>query len=97
VTPITVERRPDGVRFHVRVQPRASRNEITGAIGGALKVRLQAPPVDGAANDALVAFLAEVLGVPKRGVRIVSGLSSRAKLIEVDGIATSAVNHLAMG
>jgi uncharacterized protein (TIGR00251 family) len=97
VTPITVEQRPDGVRFHVRVQPRASRNEITGALGGALKVRLQAPPVDGAANDALVAFLAEVLGVPKRGVRIVSGLSSRAKLIEVDGIATSAVNHLATG
>ena len=97
MTPITVEQRPGGVRFHVRVQPRASRNEISGALGGALKVRLQAPPVDGAANDALVAFLAEVLGVPKRGVRIVAGLSSRAKLIEVDGIATSAVNHLAMG
>ena len=97
MTSITVEQRPDGVRFHVRVQPRASRNEITGALGGALKVRLQAPPVDGAANDALIAFLAEALGVPKRGVRIVAGLSSRAKLIEVDGIATSAVNHLATG
>ena len=95
MTPVTVEQRPHGVRFHVRVQPRAPRNEITGALGGALKVRLQAPPVDGAANEALVAFLADALGVSKRGVRIVAGSSSRSKLVEVDGIAMIAVNLLA--
>jgi uncharacterized protein (TIGR00251 family) len=80
----------------VRVQPRASRNEISGALGGVLKVRLQAPPVDGAANEALVAFLAEELGIPRRGVRIVAGSSGRSKWVEVDGIAPSAVDRLAM-
>ena len=94
MTPVTVEQRPGAIRFSVRVQPRASRNEIAGALGGALKVRLQAPPVDGAANDALVAFLADELGVPKRGVRIVVGSASRSKVVEVDGIAPSAVDRL---
>ena len=94
MTTITVEQRPGAVRFDVRVQPRASRNEIAGTLGGALKVRLQAPPVDGAANDALVAFLADELDVPKRGVRILAGSTSRSKLVEVDGIAASAVDRL---
>ena len=94
MTTVTVEQRPGAVRFHVRVQPRASRNEISGALGGALKVRLQAPPVDGAANDALVAFLADELGVPRRGVRIIAGSTSRSKMVEVDGIAPGAVDRL---
>ena len=94
VTAVTVETRPGAVRFHVRVQPRASRNEVAGALGGALKVRLQAPPVDGAANDALVTFLADELGVPRRGVRIVAGSTSRSKTVEVDGIAATAVDRL---
>jgi uncharacterized protein (TIGR00251 family) len=59
-----------------------------------LKVRLQAPPVDGAANDALVTFLADELGVPRRGVRIVAGSTSRSKTVEVDGIAATAVDQL---
>ena len=83
------------VRFRVRLQPRASRNEIAGAHGGALRVRLHAPPVDGAANEALVAFLAERLAVPRRGVRIVSGATSRTKMIEVEGVTSSAVKRLA--
>ncbi|MFP5354023.1 MAG: DUF167 domain-containing protein [Gemmatimonadota bacterium] len=92
---ITVEARPGGVRFPVRVQPRASRTEIAGTHQGALKVRLQAPPVDGAANEALVEFLAESLGVPRRMVEIVSGASSRTKLVEVAGIDAGAVTRLA--
>ena len=63
--------------------------------GEALKVRLGAPPVDGAANDALAALLADELGVPKRAVRIVSGASSRSKVIQVDGIAAGLVEQLA--
>ena len=94
MTTVTVESRPGAVRFHVRVQPRASRNEIAGVLGDALKIRLQAPPVDGAANEALVTLLADELGVPRRGVRIVAGSTSRSKVVEVDGIAPSAVDRL---
>ena len=88
-------REGDGViRFAVHVQPRASRSEIAGVHGAAMKVRLAAPPVDGAANDALVALLAERLGVGRRAVRIVSGASSRAKTVEVEGSTAAAVLRL---
>jgi uncharacterized protein (TIGR00251 family) len=79
----------------VHVQPRASRDEVVGMHGAALKVRLRAPPVDGAANDALVALLAERLGVPRRAVRIVAGGTSRAKMVEIDGTTEAAVRALA--
>jgi uncharacterized protein len=74
------------VRFEVRVQPRASRTELAGLHGAALKVRIAAPPVDDAANRALVQFLAECLGVPRRSVRIVAGATGRTKILEVDGV-----------
>jgi uncharacterized protein YggU (UPF0235/DUF167 family) len=64
-------------------------------VDGVLRVRLHAPPVDGAANDALVAFLAERLAIPRRGVRIVTGATSRMKMIEVEGVSTAAVERLA--
>jgi uncharacterized protein (TIGR00251 family) len=79
----------------VRLQPRASRNEIAGVHDGALRIRLHAPPVDGAANDALVAFLAERLAVPRRGVRIVTGATSRTKIIEIEGVTSADVARLA--
>jgi uncharacterized protein (TIGR00251 family) len=69
----------------VRVIPRSSKNGIEWEQGG-LKVRLKAPPVDGAANEALVALLAEQLGVPKRAISIVRGVSGRQKTVEVIGI-----------
>jgi uncharacterized protein (TIGR00251 family) len=83
------------VRVEVHVQPRASRSEIVGLRGAALKVRLQAPPVDGAANEALVCLLADRLGVPHRAVRVVAGATSRAKTVEVDGTSENAVRALA--
>lgn len=83
-----------GARFAVHVQPRASRTEVAGVYGDALKVRLQAPPVDGAANEALLAFLAAVLGVPCRDVRLVAGDTSRAKIVEVAGIAPARAHSL---
>lgn len=91
---VTVQDCDGGVRFPVRVQPRASRSEFAGTHDGAVKVRLQAPPVDGAANEALVDFLAHALGVPRRMVRIVSGMSSRSKVVEVDGVEAAAVERL---
>ncbi len=78
----------------MRVQPRASRTELAGLYGEALKVRLAAPPVDDAANRALIEFLAECLGVARRCVRIVAGGTSRTKLIEVDGISAEQVEEL---
>ena len=83
------------VRFSVRVQPRASKTELAGIHGDALKIRLSAPPVDGAANDALVDFLAETFAVPRRNVRILSGESSRSKIVEIDGINERAVRDAA--
>jgi uncharacterized protein (TIGR00251 family) len=79
------EQRPDGaIRFPVHVQPRAARSEIVGMHGDALKVRVAAPPVDGAANAALVELLAAALGIPRRCVRVAAGASSRAKIVEIE-------------
>lgn len=85
-----VTARDAGVRFAVHVQPRAKKPGIDGTHGDALRVRVQAPPVDGAANDAVIAVIAEALGVPRRAVRIAAGLSGRQKLVDVDGIDASA-------
>jgi uncharacterized protein (TIGR00251 family) len=93
---LSVTRRGDSVRFSVRVQPRASRSEVVGLHGDALKVRLAAPPVDGAANEALVRLLAGLLDVPRSAVRIAGGLASRSKLVEVDGVAIEAIRRLAL-
>ena len=89
--------RTGALRFDVRVQPRASRTGISGVHDSALRVRLQVPPVDGAANTALVALIAESLGVPRRDVRIVAGAASRTKVLEVVGVERGAVERLAGG
>jgi uncharacterized protein len=70
----------------VRVQPRASRTELVGRHGDALKIRVAAPPVDGAANDTLVRFLAELLGVPRSSVAVTAGGSGRVKTVAVSGV-----------
>ena len=82
-----------GVTFAVRVVPRASRNEIVGVHGDALKVRLTAPPVEGRANEALIAFLAKRLGVRKSQVEIVAGATSRRKMIRVMGLLAQEVGE----
>lgn len=92
---LRVEVKGTRVRVAVHVQPRASRSEIVGQHGAALKVRLQAPPVDGAANDALVRLLAESLGVSQRSVHVVAGATARAKTVEIDGTTEDAVRALA--
>ncbi len=79
------------MRFGVRMQPRASRSGIDGIHGDALKVRVQAPPVDGAANAALVTVLAEALGVREGAVQVVAGLASRIKVVEVLGVTRAEV------
>jgi uncharacterized protein (TIGR00251 family) len=73
-------------RLVIHVQPRARRTEVAGRHGDAIKVRLKAPPADGAANRELLRFLADALGVPRGAVRIRSGQSGRRKVVEVDGL-----------
>lgn len=80
-----VTRTADGIRLAVRLQPRASRNQVTGIWGDRLKIQLTAPPVEGAANAACQAFLAESFGVSKSAVRLVGGEKSRDKLWEIAG------------
>lgn len=73
-------------RLEVKVVPGASRDEVAGTMGAAVKIKLRAPPVDGKANEALVEFLAEKLGVPRRAVTLERGETSRQKLLRVDGL-----------
>ena len=75
-----------GTRLRLRVQPRASRDEVAGVAGDALRVRLTAPPVDGAANEALVRLLADRLDVSRGSVALVSGHTGRNKVVEVSGL-----------
>lgn len=78
----------NSARITVRLQPRASRDEIVGFNDeGALRVRVKAPPVDGAANSALVQLLAKVLGISKSSVALVSGATARNKIIEITGLS----------
>jgi uncharacterized protein (TIGR00251 family) len=79
----------------VHVQPRASRSEIVGMHGEAIKIRLTSPPVDDAANEELVALLARELGLPRSAVRIVSGARARSKVVEVVGASIDRVMQLA--
>jgi uncharacterized protein (TIGR00251 family) len=83
------------VILELHVQPGAARTEFAGEHGGRLKLRLAAPPVDGKANDELVAFLAEYYGVPKRNVRIVAGANSRRKRVFIEGAPWTATKNKA--
>jgi uncharacterized protein len=85
---------PDGVELLIRVQPRASRTKVVGEHGGRLKIALAAPPVDGAANEALVEFLAGALKVRKADVTLLDGQTSRQKRLAVRGV--DAARALAM-
>jgi uncharacterized protein len=95
VSDFDAHHRGNAVRFSVRVQPRASKSEIAGVQGVSLKVRVTAPPVDGLANEALIDSLSAALKIPRRNVCIVSGFSSRTKVVEVREIDLDRVLQLA--
>jgi uncharacterized protein (TIGR00251 family) len=80
-----------GVELAIKLQPRASRGEIGGEIGGELKIKVTAPPVDSAANEALVRLIAEKLDCPRGAVQLVRGHSSRHKTVRVTGITAQMV------
>ena len=81
---IEIYEQDDSVTFDVRVIPRSSKSEVVGELGGALKVKLKAPPVDGAANDELIKLLSKEFGVSRSGLEIVSGFTSKSKRIRVN-------------
>jgi uncharacterized protein (TIGR00251 family) len=83
--PAWLQRHPDRITLALRVQPRASRDEVAGLHGDRLKLRISAPPVEGAANRHLCRYLAELFQVPASSVRLVRGERGRDKTIEVTG------------
>jgi len=84
---LRIREQEGAITFEVRVAPRASRNRIVGVQDGALKVALTAPPVDGAANEALKKLLAKALGVSKSNVEIIRGDRARIKILRVHGVS----------
>lgn len=84
----------DGVSFEVRVQPRSSKTEISGIQDGILRVRLTAPPVDGAANKQCIELLSRKMKVPKRFIIIASGVSARRKRLKVQGLGIEEVKDI---
>jgi uncharacterized protein (TIGR00251 family) len=89
--PITLRDTPDGCMLPVRVHPGARTNAITGVHDGALKISLTTPPTDGRANEALVAFLAERMRIPRSRISLVSGATSRSKTLRVTGKSAAEV------
>lgn len=81
----------DGCIVTVKATPRASKSEVAGADPEWLRVRLQAPPVDGKANAELAAFFAKTFGIPKRSVEILTGDTSRLKRVKLHGLTAEAV------
>jgi uncharacterized protein YggU (UPF0235/DUF167 family) len=77
---------PAEVRFAVRLTPRAATDRVDGVVDGVLRARVTAPPVDGAANEALLRLVGAELGVPRRDIRLVSGSGSRTKVVAVAGV-----------
>jgi hypothetical protein len=96
MTPLEVQIHPEKgtITLLVRVQPRAKKSEVVSVQGGALRIRLQAPAVEDRANQALRIFLAELLKRPKSAVRILSGVRSRTKRIELFGVTVAEVDAL---
>jgi hypothetical protein len=91
---LEIQERDGAVILQVRVQPRASKDEVAGEMGGALKIRLRAPAVEDRANEALVEFLAALLKTPKSAVRILSGDRSRTKRMEISGVTRQQIEAL---
>ena len=96
-TPAFLRVQPDGVLLSVKLQPRASVNEIGEALGSELRIKVTAPPVDAAANEALLRLLAQQLQCPRNRVDIVRGHTSRHKVIKLYGLTPEAAVQKLVG
>jgi uncharacterized protein (TIGR00251 family) len=82
------KRSKKGVTIKIKVEPRSSRKGISGVTGDTLKIRVNAPPVGGAANEELIGILSEEFGIRKTAIKIIRGNSSKDKVVEIEGIAS---------
>jgi uncharacterized protein (TIGR00251 family) len=85
-----------GLTFAVRIVPRASRSEIAGEYNGALRIRIAAPPVEGAANRELIRLLARMFNLPQKAVAIVSGAGSKSKIVRIAGADSARLEQLTL-
>lgn len=92
--PLLIQAVKGAIEIQIYVQPGASKSELVGRHGEAIKVRIQAPPIEGRANEAVVEFLAKEFGVAKSAVEIVRGQSSRAKRVRINGLTLEQVPEL---
>ncbi len=90
---IPIHESAGAVTFEVKIHPRARKNTITGELGGALKLSITSPPIDGRANQACIEFFAKLLKVPRSSVTIASGHSNRNKVVRVAGLTTDEVRR----
>jgi uncharacterized protein (TIGR00251 family) len=88
-----IEQTSNGILLRLKVVPRASRTEIAGIHGGLVRIKLAAVPVDCSANEALIRFLAERMALPRSAVRLVSGRTSRSKVVVISGASLEQVEH----
>lgn len=90
---MSIEAVPGGVRIHFHVQPGASSTEVAGLHGNRIRLRIQSPPLDGRANLAVIAWVAERLNVPRRAVTLLRGEKSQQKTVEVSGVTVAAATE----
>ncbi|MBO9667909.1 MAG: YggU family protein [Bdellovibrio sp.] len=89
-----IEEIKGGVRLHLFIQPKSSKNEVVGEHNGMLKIKITAPPVDGEANQALIEFLSKLVKLPKRQITLIKGEAGRQKTVEIEGLdLQTAKNH----
>ncbi|HTN43741.1 MAG TPA: DUF167 domain-containing protein [Nitrospiria bacterium] len=91
IPPLDLRETEEGVVLKVSVQPRASRQELSGIHDGALRLRLTVPPVEGAANEACRVFLAELFQTPKSRIQIIRGVRSRQKWVQIEGLTSDMI------
>lgn len=88
------EQKDGSILLSVYIQPGASKSEIVGPHNGSLKIRIQSPPVDGKANDALIEFLSNLLKVSKRSIEVVKGQTQRNKVVKITGASLKQISEL---
>lgn len=89
-----IESIPGGVRVHLFIQPKSSKNEVVGVHNGEIKIKITAPPIDGRANEGLIEFLSDHFDIPKRNVLLVKGETGRHKTVDLIGIEESHARQL---
>ncbi|HEX7674310.1 MAG TPA: DUF167 domain-containing protein [Bdellovibrio sp.] len=83
-----------GVRLHLFIQPKSSKNEVVGSHNGLLKIKITAPPIDGKANECLIEFLSDVFDIPKRDITIIRGETGRNKTVELSGVTAQVAQEV---